>query len=133
MSKQKFSKVMRNGFDEPMVKGYTAGCGSICEIELESQNCVWPPSVEVDGKATMERVEGLFAICRSIIGNGARRTRAILRRYVPLEVTEVPSGTAVLDWTVLHQVKHRGRRLSRAIAIVNRMDGPLLAVSGGSE
>jgi aminopeptidase-like protein len=45
-------------------------------------------------------VEALFPICRSITGNGVRQTLEILRRYIPLEVIEVPSGTEVLDWTV---------------------------------
>ena len=45
-------------------------------------------------------VEELYPICRSITGNGVRETLRILGRYVPLEVREVPSGTAVLDWTV---------------------------------
>ena len=48
----------------------------------------------------MALVEELFPICRSITGNGVRQTLKILRRYIPLEVNEVPSGTAVLDWTV---------------------------------
>jgi aminopeptidase-like protein len=42
----------------------------------------------------------LYPICRSITGNGFRRTLDILRRIVPLEVREVPSGTKVFDWTV---------------------------------
>jgi aminopeptidase-like protein len=54
----------------------------------------------MDGKAMMALVEELFPICRSITGNGVRQTLKILRRYIPLEVNEVPSGTAVLDWTV---------------------------------
>src|SRR5215813_1939057 len=41
-----------------------------------------------------------YPICRSITGRGVRRTLDILRKAVPLEVHEVPSGTAVLDWTV---------------------------------
>ena len=48
----------------------------------------------------MTLVKELFPICRSITGNGVRKTLEILRRYMPLEVNEVPSGTAVLDWTV---------------------------------
>jgi aminopeptidase-like protein len=48
----------------------------------------------------MALAEELFPICRSITGNGVRQTLEILRRYIPLQVNEVPSGTAVLDWTV---------------------------------
>ena len=55
---------------------------------------------EADGKAMMALIEELFPICRSITGNGVRRTLEILGRYIPLEVSEVPSGTSVLDWTV---------------------------------
>jgi aminopeptidase-like protein len=48
----------------------------------------------------MALIEELFPICRSITGNGVRQTLEILRRYIPLEVYEVRSGTPVLDWTV---------------------------------
>src|SRR5215510_16157341 len=52
------------------------------------------------GKAMLALIQELFPICRSITGNGVRQTLAILQRYIPLELNEVPSGTAVLDWTV---------------------------------
>lgn len=42
----------------------------------------------------------LYPICRSITGDGVRETLRILREIVPLEIVEVPSGTAVLDWAV---------------------------------
>jgi aminopeptidase-like protein len=42
----------------------------------------------------------LYPICRSITGNGFRHTMEILRRYMPLKLHEVPSGTQVFDWTV---------------------------------
>lgn len=42
----------------------------------------------------------LYPICRSLTGDGVRRTLARVAREVPLEVIEVPSGTPVLDWEV---------------------------------
>ncbi len=42
----------------------------------------------------------LFPICRSITGNGFRETLRWIRREIPLELHEVPSGTQVFDWTV---------------------------------
>ncbi|MGA8555099.1 MAG: DUF4910 domain-containing protein [Candidatus Acidiferrales bacterium] len=48
----------------------------------------------------MALVEELFPICRSITGNGVRQTLAILQQYIPIEISEVPSGTPVFDWTV---------------------------------
>ena len=42
----------------------------------------------------------LYPICRSITGEGVRRTLSILQRMVDIRVREVPSGTQVFDWTV---------------------------------
>jgi aminopeptidase-like protein len=42
----------------------------------------------------------LYPICRSITGDGVRETLGILRRHIPLDVHEVPTGTPVFDWTV---------------------------------
>jgi aminopeptidase-like protein len=42
----------------------------------------------------------LFPICRSITGEGIRRTLAEIRSVVPLELHEIPTGTEILDWTV---------------------------------
>jgi aminopeptidase-like protein len=52
------------------------------------------------GASMLALAEELFPICRSISGNGVRQSLQILNRYIPLEITEVPSGSAVLDWTV---------------------------------
>jgi aminopeptidase-like protein len=55
---------------------------------------------DTDGKAMMALVEELFPICRSITGNGVRQTLEILQRFIALQVSEVSSGTSILDWTV---------------------------------
>ena len=52
------------------------------------------------GKQMHALISDLYPICRSITGDGLRRTLNCLRQYIPLEVHEIPSGTAVFDWTV---------------------------------
>jgi aminopeptidase-like protein len=42
----------------------------------------------------------LYPICRSITGNGMRRTLNLIRQRIPLKMFEVSTGTAVFDWTV---------------------------------
>jgi len=42
----------------------------------------------------------LFPICRSITGNGLRQTLAKVGERIPLQISEVASGTPVFDWTV---------------------------------
>ncbi len=42
----------------------------------------------------------IFPICRSITGDGVRRTLACLSRHIDLKTHEVPSGTRVFDWTI---------------------------------
>ena len=42
----------------------------------------------------------LYPICRSITGEGLRRTLAMIKDLIPLQTTEVPTGTPVFDWTV---------------------------------
>jgi aminopeptidase-like protein len=45
-------------------------------------------------------IEELYPICRSITGDGLRETLRIIGRRLPIELREVPTGKAVLDWTV---------------------------------
>ena len=52
------------------------------------------------GREMYYLITELYPICRSITGNGVRETLNILKRYIPLEIHEVPSGTKVFDWTV---------------------------------
>lgn len=46
-------------------------------------------------------VKELFPICRSITGDGVRKTLRIIQREIPeLKIFEVPTGTKVFDWIV---------------------------------
>lgn len=58
------------------------------------------PIAPAAGERMYRLIEELYPICRSITGNGVRRTLDIIGRYVPLQRSEVPSGTRVFDWTV---------------------------------
>jgi aminopeptidase-like protein len=52
------------------------------------------------GLAAYELVAELYPICRSITGDGVRRTLDIIGKRLSLERHEVPTGTPVFDWTV---------------------------------
>ena len=42
----------------------------------------------------------LYPICRSITGNGVRETLQYIKKMIPLEINEIPSGTKVFDWSI---------------------------------
>jgi len=53
------------------------------------------------GKDMHELCAELFPICRSITGDGVRKSLAILKKRIPgLKIQEVPSGTKCFDWEV---------------------------------
>ena len=56
--------------------------------------------LEVLGKDIYELITRMYPICRSITGDGFRETLKIIQEYIPLQVHEVPTGTAVFDWDV---------------------------------
>ena len=52
------------------------------------------------GQAMHDLIRELYPICRSITGEGFRRSLEIVSRIIPLVRQEVPTGTPVFDWTV---------------------------------
>ena len=52
------------------------------------------------GEDMLRFIAEAYPICRSITGDGVRRTLGMLRELIPLEIHEVPTGTPVFDWTV---------------------------------
>src|SRR5271168_2670683 len=57
-------------------------------------------SLEEYGEELYRFAAELYPICRSITGNGIRRTLAMIGERISLQISEVPTGTAVFDWTV---------------------------------
>ncbi len=61
-----------------------------------------PGAVAPTGRAARmrARMEQLYPLCRSITGDGVRRTLDVIGETLPLERHAVPSGRAAHDWTV---------------------------------
>lgn len=55
---------------------------------------------EEEGGRAYRLIEALFPICRSITGDGLRKSLRMIQETVPMELHEVPTGTSVLDWVV---------------------------------
>ena len=67
-----------------------------------------------NGKTMYQLAAKMFPICRSITGNGFRESLEMLREAVPkIQVYEVPTGTAVFDWTVPKEWNIRGGGIYR--------------------
>jgi len=52
------------------------------------------------GTEMYHMVFDLYPICRSITGDGVRETLQYIKKIVPLEIHEIPSGTEVFDWSI---------------------------------
>ncbi len=53
-----------------------------------------------DGREANELAERLFPLCRSLTGGGVRATFDVIEEHIPIQRTEIPSGTKVFDWVV---------------------------------
>jgi aminopeptidase-like protein len=69
-----------------------------------------------EGADMMRLATELFPICRSITGEGVRKTLRVLGQHIPLAVREIPSGTQAFDWAVPREWNIRG-------AFIARLDG----------
>ena len=58
------------------------------------------PAVDRRGEEMLDLMRELYPLCRSITGDGVRETLRILGSMLPLEVTEVATGTQIFDWTI---------------------------------
>jgi aminopeptidase-like protein len=63
------------------------------------------------GDVLHAHVAALFPICRSITGPGLRETLRYIADHIPLRISEVPTGTKVLDWEVPPEWRVRGATL----------------------
>ena len=52
------------------------------------------------GSQIYKLIEELYPICRSITGNGVRKTLSIIGKHIPIAVHEIPTGTKAFDWQV---------------------------------
>ena len=75
-----------------------AGDGSMMAKSISEVRAQW--DIQKEGADLYQSVSALYPLCRSITGDGLRRSLEALRRFVPLELREVPSGTRVYDWIV---------------------------------
>lgn len=74
---------------------------------MSTEHLVRDDSMTVDGeegdgcgRAIYALIERLFPLHRSITGDGVRQTLRLMGEYVPLQMSEVPTGTAVFDWEI---------------------------------
>ena len=79
------------------------------------------------GAEAYDLARRLFPLPRSLTGDGVRETLRLVGEVVPLNVTEVPSGTPIFDWTVPREwnvadawiAKESGRRI---VVLCRNMD-----------
>ncbi|KKW09107.1 MAG: hypothetical protein UY44_C0005G0024 [Candidatus Kaiserbacteria bacterium GW2011_GWA2_49_19] len=58
------------------------------------------PLIDHRGEKMHHFMSRLYPICRSITGEGTRKTLALLAQRMPITLHEMKSGTQVFDWTV---------------------------------
>ena len=77
--------------------------GAVESLKLEEPDWLPAPmdlSADDGGRSMHRFVSELYPICRSITGDGVRKTLNRMLEHIPLTICEVPSGMQVFDWTV---------------------------------
>lgn len=59
-----------------------------------------PVHAQRGAASTLQLMEEMYPLCRSITGDGVRRSLDLVEQWIPLERSEVASGTAVYDWII---------------------------------
>jgi len=57
-------------------------------------------AVDALGREAHALMERLYPLCRSLTGDGVRRTLQLLQDIIPLKIHDVPTGTRAYDWIV---------------------------------
>jgi len=83
------------------------------------------------GSDAYELMCRLFPLCRSLTGDGVRATFDELEREIPIERTEIPSGTRVFDWVVPEEWNLREAYIARpdGTRVVDSRDSTLHVIS----
>src|SRR5262245_25531692 len=58
------------------------------------------PENEAIGDDIYELATEILPMCRSVNGDGVRRTIDLLAQHIPIQRHELPTGTPIFDWTV---------------------------------
>jgi len=66
------------------------------------------------GSQMYHLIEELYPICRSITGDGVRKTLTIIKKHIPLGMQEIASGEKVFDWVVPKEWNIRGAYLKNS-------------------
>jgi aminopeptidase-like protein len=82
------------------------------------------------GAVAYDLARTLFPLPRSLTGDGVRETLRIVGELIPLEVTEVETGTPIFDWTAPREWNLRGAWIAdpAGVRIVDAADSTLHVV-----
>jgi aminopeptidase-like protein len=72
------------------------------------------PIIDGVGAEIFALARKIFPFCRSITGDGVRRTLREIASHIDLAIHEVPTGTPVLDWTIPREWSIRGAYIKNA-------------------